>query len=92
MFDTFVSPKENGAFAVVNIKNKLDVNKFAEREVSSNYLYSLLARNFLSVVRIMAIVILARRIFKKKGRICKNLITIRLNFSPLRGLRKLLIS
>ena len=65
VFDTFESPELNGAFGVVNIKSKLDTNKFAEREVSSNYLYSLLKQNFLSIVRITAIAIIATRIFKK---------------------------
>ena len=64
-FNTFDGSEESGVFAVVNVKSKLDVSKFAEREMSSNNLFSLLKQNFLSFVRITAIVILATRTFKK---------------------------
>ena len=65
MFDTFNKSEDKSAVAIVNLKSKPDASKRVERETSSKYLYSLLKRNFLSVVRITAIVILATRIFKK---------------------------
>ena len=65
MFDTFDKSEDIGEFAVVNLKIKLDTCKLVEREASSKYIYFLLKQNFLSVVRITAIVILAARTFKK---------------------------
>ena len=65
MFDTFDKSEDGSAFAVVNLRSKFDTNKLVEREISSQYLYSPLRRNFLSVVRITAMVILAARKFKK---------------------------
>ena len=52
-------------FAVCNLANE-DCKKVAECEVSSNYLYPPLKRNFTSVVRITSYVLLAVTRWKKK--------------------------
>ena len=65
VFNTFDKSNNDSAFAIVNIRNKFKATKVVERETSSKYLYSMLNRSFLSVVRITAIVIIATRKLKK---------------------------
>ena len=54
-----------GVFAVCNLA-KDDCKKVADCEVSSNYLYPPLKRNFTSVVRITSYVLLAVTMWKRK--------------------------
>ena len=65
MFDMFDKSDDGSAFAIVNVRSKFEADKLVQRETTINYIYSLLKRNFMSVVRIMAIVILAVRKLKK---------------------------
>ena len=64
IYDNFEDENSDVIASVITIR--LDVNKVAQREVQSNYPYSPLKRNFLSLVNITGLVLKAVKKFKSK--------------------------
>ena len=62
IFDTFDTDEDNVAVAMVNT---IDLQKIAEREAFSEYIFPPLKRSFRPTVRIISLVILAIRRFKE---------------------------